>query len=176
VTAPLPRTPVVHREVVPGRSHAADTWRIRWTKPAAGHPLRVEPVAVAFYRSRFDLAALTSVRRAVAAWLARTDMSRDQAGDVTLAVAEMLGNAIKHGGGGGTVQLSLIDRCVRCVISDDGPGLPEQVDRRHAPRPGPGAVGGRGLWLAFTLCTAVILSSSAQGTRVELIVDVPPPD
>lgn len=136
--------------------------------------MRVEPVPAAFYRSRFDLAALTTVRRAVATWLARTDMSRDQAGDVTLAVAEMLGNAIQHGGGGGTVQLSLIDRCVRCVISDEGPGLPDRVDRRHAPRPGPTAVGGRGLWLAFKLCTAVTLSSSAQGTRVELIAYMPP--
>jgi anti-sigma regulatory factor (Ser/Thr protein kinase) len=137
--------------------------------------LKVDPVPLALYRSRFDLAALTSVRRAVAAWLSRTEMSRDQAGDVILAVAEMLGNAIEHGGGSGTVQLSLIDRSVRCVISDHGPGLPDRVDRRHAARPAPTATGGRGLWLAFTLCTAVILSSSAQGTRVELIVDMPAP-
>ncbi|MFI5932027.1 ATP-binding protein [Actinoplanes sp. NPDC051494] len=130
------------------------------------------PEALVFYHSTFDLAALAPVRRAVASWLSRTGMSRDRADDITLAVAEMLGNAVEHGGGGGTVHLSLADRCVRCVISDVGPGLPDRVDRHRASRPGPTAVGGRGLWLAFALCTAVRLSSSALGTRVELIVDV----
>jgi anti-sigma regulatory factor (Ser/Thr protein kinase) len=142
----------------------------RESQPAGGPSM--EPTPLARYQSRFDLAALTSVRRAVANWLSRTDMSNDQAGDVTLAVGEILGNAIEHGGGSGTVQLSLFDRCVRCVISDDGPGLPDRVDRHRAARPGPATVGGRGLWLAFTLCTAVRLSSSAQGTRVELIVNL----
>ena len=137
------------------------------------HDDRPAPSAPARYQSRFDLAALTSVRRAVAAWLSRTDMSNDQAGDMTLAVGEVLGNAIEHGGGSGTVQLSLVDRCVRCVVSDDGPGLPDRIDRHQAARPGPTAIGGRGLWLAFTLCTAVRLSSSALGTRVELIIDMP---
>jgi anti-sigma regulatory factor (Ser/Thr protein kinase) len=135
--------------------------------------LTVPSGPLARYQSRFDLAALTSVRRAVAAWLSRTEMSNDRAGDVTLAVGEMLGNAIEHGGGSGTVQLSLIDRGVRCVVSDEGPGLPDRIDRHRAPRPEPAAIGGRGLWLAFTLCTAVTLSSSALGTRVELIVDMP---
>jgi anti-sigma regulatory factor (Ser/Thr protein kinase) len=132
----------------------------------------MQPAPLARYQSRFDLAALTSVRQAVASWLSRTEMSTDQVGDVTLAVGEMIGNAIEHGGGSGTVQLSLIDRCVRCVISDNGPGLPDRIDRHRAARPGPAAVGGRGLWLAFTLCTAVRLSSSALGTRVELIVQM----
>lgn len=125
------------------------------------------------YSARFDLAALTSVRRAVETWLSRTGMSHERAGDTTVAVTEMLGNAIKHGGGSGTVQLSRIARGVRCVINDDGPGLPDRVDRHRAPRPAPTAVGGRGLWLAFALCTAVQLSSSRHGTQVELIVDVP---
>jgi anti-sigma regulatory factor (Ser/Thr protein kinase) len=136
--------------------------------------LTIKAVPLALYQSSFDLAGLSSVRRAVSAWLSRADMSLGLAGDVTLAVAEMLGNAIEHGGGRGTVQLSLTGRCVRCVISDEGPGLPDRVDRHQAERPPPSAVGGRGLWLAFSLCTAVLLSSSSQGTRVELIVDIPP--
>jgi anti-sigma regulatory factor (Ser/Thr protein kinase) len=134
--------------------------------------LTTEPAPLARYQSRFDIAALASVRRAVTNWLSRTDMPNDQVGDVTVAVGEMLGNAIEHGGGSGTVQLSLFDRCVRCVISDEGPGLPDRVDRHRAARPDAAAVGGRGLWLAFTLCTAVRLSSSTHGTRVELIVNM----
>ena len=125
------------------------------------------------YSSRFDLVALTSVRRAVETWLSRTDLSDERAGDTTTAVTEMLGNAIKHGGGGGTLHLSLIARGVRCVISDEGPGLPDRLDRHQAHRPDPAAEGGRGLWLAFALCTVVRLSSTIRGTRVELIVDLP---
>ena len=128
---------------------------------------------LAVYSSRFDLAALSSVRRAVETWLSRTGMTCERAGDTTTAVAEMLGNAVRHGGGSGTVHLSLIARGVRCVISDEGPGLPDRVDRHRAVRPGSSAVGGRGLWLAFALCTVVQLSSSMHGTRVELIVDMP---
>jgi serine/threonine-protein kinase RsbW len=100
-------------------------------------------------------------------------MAADHAFDITLAVDEMLGNAIEHGGGSGTVRLSLLGRRVTCIISDHGPGLPDRVDRHHPPRPDSAAVGGRGLWLAFTLCTAVRLSSSMHGTRVELIVEMP---
>ena len=100
-------------------------------------------------------------------------MSPEHAGDVTLAVTEMLGNAIEHGGGSGTVHLSQAGRCVTCIISDHGPGLPDRVVRERPRRPGLTAVDGRGLWLAFTLCTAVQLSSSTHGTQVELIVEMP---
>ena len=135
--------------------------------------MRTEPVFPVSYESEFDLAALTSVRRAVASWLSRTGMSQDHANDITLAVGEMLGNAVKHGGGRGTVQLTLSGRCVSCVINDEGPGLPDRVRRQHPPQPDIAAVDGRGLWLAFTLCTDVRLSSSTRGTRVELITEIP---
>jgi anti-sigma regulatory factor (Ser/Thr protein kinase) len=122
----------------------------------------------------FDLSALTSVRRAVADWLARTGMSRESACDMTLAVGEILGNAIEHGGGRGTVRLSLTGRYVVCLVSDQGPGLPDRVDRHRPPRPDNAAVDGRGLWLAFTLCTAVRLLTSMHGTRVELMMELSP--
>ncbi len=109
----------------------------------------------------------------MASWLSRTDLSPDRAFDITLAVDEMLANAIEHGGGSGTVRLSLVGRCITCTISDRGPGLPDRVDRHHPPQPDSAAVDGRGLWLAFTLCTAVRLSSSMHGTRVDLTVDMP---
>ncbi|WP_433728247.1 ATP-binding protein [Actinoplanes sp. CA-051413] len=109
----------------------------------------------------------------MAGWLSRTDMSHERTCDLTLAVGEMLGNAIEHGGGSGTVRLSLVGRSVTCLISDEGPGLPDRVDRHHAPRPDAAAVDGRGLWLAFSVCTAVRLISSMHGTRVELMMEIP---
>lgn len=98
----------------------------------------------ASYHASFDLGTLSSVRRAVAGWLSRTDMSHERTGDLTLAVGEMLGNAIEHGGGSGTVRLSLTGRNVTCLISHRGPGLPDRVDRLHRPRPDTAAVDGRG--------------------------------
>lgn len=125
------------------------------------------------YRSAFDLASLGSVRRAVSGCLAVSGLLLDRADDATLAVAEMLGNAIEHGGGHGTVALTREDRQVRCVISDEGPGLPDGMDRPHRERVAPTSVDGRGLWLAYTLCSAVTLHSSTRGTRVDLIMDLP---
>ena len=135
--------------------------------------MRTHPTPLASYHSGFDLDALTSVRRAVAGWLSRTEMSHERTCDLTLAVGEMLGNAIEHGGGSGTVRMSLVGRSVTCLISDEGPGLPDRVDRHHPARPDAAAVDGRGLWLAFTLCSDVRLSSSTHGTRVELVADLP---
>ena len=125
------------------------------------------------YRSAFDLASLGSVRRAVSDCLLRSGLSLDRADDATLAVAEMLGNAIEHGGGSGSITVTQEERQLHCVITDAGPGLPDGMDGPQRERVAPTAVDGRGLWLAYTLCSAVTLHSSARGTRVDLIMDLP---
>jgi anti-sigma regulatory factor (Ser/Thr protein kinase) len=135
--------------------------------------LTAEPTFALLYRSDFDLASLGSVRRAVSGCLILSGLPLERADDATLAVAEMLGNAIEHGGGGGTVALTREYRQLRCVISDEGPGLPDGMDRPHRERVARTAVDGRGLWLAYALCSAVTLQSSMHGTRVDLIMDLP---
>jgi anti-sigma regulatory factor (Ser/Thr protein kinase) len=97
----------------------------------------------------------------------------DQAGDAILAVGEMLTNAIRHGGGTGKLQLIHTHHHVLCVIRDEGPGMPGGAAFSHPRLVTPQAVDGRGLWLAFALCTAVKIYTSRSGTRVDLIIDWP---
>jgi anti-sigma regulatory factor (Ser/Thr protein kinase) len=121
------------------------------------------------YHSPFDLATLATVRREIAGHLPATGLGPDEAGDAVLAVAEILGNAIKHGGGLGVVSMLLRDHQVHLVVSDWGPGLAQ----RTVVAPPATALSGRGLWLAFTLCSDVQLTSSARGTRVLLVINLP---
>ena len=116
-------------------------------------PLTAGVAQVVLYRSGFGPDTITTVRRAVAACLSETALSRDGADDAVLAVGEILANVIEHGGGTGDIQVA-------------------QIDRHPDPVPVT-AVDGRGLWLAFTLCSAVALDTSTNGTTVGLIIDLP---
>ena len=135
--------------------------------------MTAEPTFALLYRSEFDLTSLGSVRRAVSGCLILSGLPLERADDATLAVAEMLGNAIEHGGGGGIIALTRENRELHCVITDEGPGLPYGMDRPRREPVAPTAVDGRGLWLAYALCSAVTLHSSMHGTRVDLIMDLP---
>lgn len=91
----------------------------------------------------------------------------DNIGDVLIAVGEVVGNVIRHGGGAGEIRLTRSGRRLKCDIADRGPGL---GDGPYEPpkAAGPEADHGRGLWLVFALCTVVELDSSPHGTRVSL--------
>ena len=128
------------------------------------------------YRAPVDLTTLSAIRHAVAACLATVGLSRDRIDDVVIAVGEIAGNAVEHGGGTGDVQVSHDDRFVHCLITDEGPGLPPELRGYRPDGVPPTAVDGRGLWLAFTLCSDVSLRSSRHGTQVDLIIDLPPRD
>jgi anti-sigma regulatory factor (Ser/Thr protein kinase) len=128
---------------------------------------------VVLYRSGFDPDTVAAVRRSVATCLSGTALSRDGAEDAVLAVGEILANVIEHGGGTGDIQVAQTDRELHVLVSDSGPGMDADWDGRQ-PDPVPvTAVDGRGLWLAFTLCSAVALDTSPSGTTVGLIIDLP---
>ena len=128
---------------------------------------------VVLYRSGFGPDTVTAVRRAVAACLSGTALSRNGAEDAVLAVGEILANVIEHGGGTGDIRVTQIDRQLHVLVSDSGPGMPEGWTG-EPPEPVPvTAVDGRGLWLAFALCSAVALDTSTSGTTVGLIIDLP---
>jgi anti-sigma regulatory factor (Ser/Thr protein kinase) len=135
--------------------------------PSAAHHYPVT------YRSRFDVTTLTAVRGAVSRCLSTMGGAPDRAGDVILAVGEMLSNAIRHGGGAGEVQLIRTHHHVLCVVRDEGRGMPDGADFRHPRLVAARSVNGRGLWLASFLSTAMRVYSSRVGTRVDLIIDWP---
>ena len=53
-------------------------------------------------------------------------------------------------------------------ISDNGPGLPENVTIERRPRPRPGIRQGQGLWLARLLCDEFQVVSGHDGVTVRI--------
>jgi anti-sigma regulatory factor (Ser/Thr protein kinase) len=139
----------------------------------SGQPPPAEPVDDVLLQSRFDLAVMGVIRRRVADCLSLAGFSEDKADDFLLAVGEIVGNAIKHGGGVGDIRLTRNGRRLRCVITDHGSGLAEGKYHEQQDRVRSEAEHGRGLWLAFTLCAVVELYTSPHGTRVHLVIDLP---
>ena len=84
-----------------------------------------------------------------------------------VAVNELLTNAVRHGGGLGTVALWSADDSVVCEVSDSGTGLPEAVPEMPV-RPAANQPGGWGLWLAEELTDTFALISGNDGTIVRV--------
>jgi anti-sigma regulatory factor (Ser/Thr protein kinase) len=97
-----------------------------------------------------DLRAPRAARTFAAETLAAWDVSPPDVEAVQLVVSELVTNALRHAPDSPavTLQLARMDDCIRVLVSDEGPGDPEQ----NEPDPGSGVVSGRGLWLvdAFT--------------------------
>jgi serine/threonine-protein kinase RsbW len=130
-------------------------------------------VAAVPYTARFDRASLGAVRREINRRLRLVGLPPDQTDDFLVAINEMLVNAVEHGGGIGTVELCQADGQIRCVVRDGGRGMPRDIERTH--HPDPTVARGRGLWLAFTLCTDVVIDSAPGGTTVTLAINLAGP-
>lgn len=119
------------------------------------------------YRARFHINTLSGVRRAAAARLHMVGLLLQQAQDMTLAIAEILSNAIEHGGGHGEITLTDVDDQLHCRIRDEGPGFTDDPYAHRARRPAPTAVRGRGMWMVLTLCSTALVYSSSYGTATK---------
>jgi anti-sigma regulatory factor (Ser/Thr protein kinase) len=88
--------------------------------------------------------------------------------DFLLAVNEIVANAVQHGDGERRLLLWQDGDRLVCEVSDQGPGLDDR--RVRAALPSPGALGGRGLWLARRLTDSLIVTRLPRGTVVRLSV------
>ena len=119
----------------------------------------------------FDHSGVTTLRHAIASAAATAGLSGDRLDDFVMAVNELLTNAVRHGGGGGRVQLWREAGVVVCEVHDEGPGLPaEGLDHRE--RPAPDQPGGWGLWLAGRL-TDSFETTTGEGTTVRISSRIP---
>lgn len=102
--------------------------------------------------------------RELTAEFARKCGAPPQARDALLLVAsELVVNAVRHGGGRGTIRLWRDAGGMWCQIVDDGPGF---ADPRQANgQPGPLGRGGRGLWIVRTVAAELSIDTSPAGTR-----------
>ncbi|WP_207915319.1 ATP-binding protein [Micromonospora sp. 15K316] len=108
---------------------------------------------------------VAAVRHRVTGAALDAGLDLDRAEQFTIAVNEVVINAIQHGGGSADVTVTTALGAVTVTVRDHGGGIPADVSPRL---PSPQTLGGRGLWLVQRLCPDVTVQTSGSGTVVTL--------
>ena len=119
----------------------------------------------------FTAAELSRLRRCLADVVRMAGLAEPRRSDFVLAVHEVTGNAVQHGGGRGRARLWYADGALRCRVTDDGPGLTDQAIPAALPDPCADPdfdEDGRGLWLARELSDRLHITGGAGGAIVTL--------
>jgi anti-sigma regulatory factor (Ser/Thr protein kinase) len=119
--------------------------------------------------TRYRLGDLPRLRQRVTQVAQAAGLDPDRVAHLTLAVNEVVSNAIQHATGSALVAINRA--CDRLIVqvTDDGPGIPAIVTEKR-PQPAVDALGGRGLWLVRQFCDQVHIRSSGTGTQVRLVM------
>jgi anti-sigma regulatory factor (Ser/Thr protein kinase) len=111
----------------------------------------------------FELDTIGDARRLTRQCAA--ELEPERVDDLVLAVTELAANSIRHGGGRGILRIWHDGDTLVCEVRDRG-RIRDPLAGRHVPDAE--WVGGRGLWIANSLCDLVQVRSTAQGTAVRL--------
>jgi serine/threonine-protein kinase RsbW len=111
-------------------------------------------------KQSFDGGQVGVLRRVVAAHATAAGLSEPRRQDFVLAVDEILTNAVRHGGGGGIIEVWLTVERLWFRISDEGPGFAVALVKP----PRPSQLGGRGLWIAGQITDELTITSDTTGT------------
>lgn len=114
-------------------------------------------------RLAFRSGELASVRALVRRLL--PDAPRAHVNHAILAVSEIAGNSVVHGGGCGTITVWTEGGAFVCEVRDAGRVTDPLAGRR---RPLPDQDGGRGLWMVNRICDLVQIRSGDEGTTIRL--------
>ncbi|GIE67779.1 ATP-binding protein [Actinoplanes palleronii] len=121
----------------------------------------------------FGDADITVLRHEVSRLLSPISVLRDRLSGFVLAVNEVITNVVLHAGGNGRIVLRIESGAVWCVVTDSGPGIPDDLPDSDL-LPGTEEIGGRGLWLAHQLCDEVTTATGPIGTSIGLRIDLVP--
>lgn len=127
----------------------------------------LSPVPADAATMTIEEARLADIRELARGYAAAAGLKPERAGDLLLAVTEMAANSIRHGGGGGTLDIWQRERRVLCQARDAGYIRDPMAGRR---RPALQRTSGRGLWIIQQVCDLVQLRSSPRGTTVRITV------
>ena len=111
----------------------------------------------------FGRRSLGDVRSAVEDHALAVGLSAARTADFVLAMNELVGNSVRHGGGGGELRLWREGDSVVGEVSDQGTITDPLAGRR---RPTPEQDGGRGLWIANQVCDLLEIRSEPGATVV----------
>jgi anti-sigma regulatory factor (Ser/Thr protein kinase) len=139
--------------VSPGAVYSDEAWPL--SPPPGGAEVRE-------FRSDTDLSKMRSWVQQFG-WAA--GLSVDRVDDLVLAVSEVVGNSVRHGGGAGAMGVwRSAEGAVVCDVRDSG-HITDPLVGRHAPGPDFDV---NGLWLVNQLCDLVEVRSGGDGTQVRL--------
>jgi anti-sigma regulatory factor (Ser/Thr protein kinase) len=111
----------------------------------------------------FGPRSLGDVRSAVEDHALAAGLSAARTADFVLAMNELVGNSVRHGGGGGELRLWRDGDTVVGEVSDRGTITDPLAGRQ---RPTPDQEGGRGLWIANQVCDLLEIRSEPGATVV----------
>lgn len=114
--------------------------------------------------SRFCAADLARMRIQVDLHTSRTTLAEPRRAEFVLAVHEVMCNAVRHGGGEGTLRLFRTANSLCCQVNDKGPGFDENMIPLALPSLD--APGSRGLWLVRELTDRMDIARCAVGASI----------
>ncbi len=127
-------------------------------------PAPVTPVAEVLARE-FAAADITALRHDLRRHAEAAGLLDDALDDFVAAVNELVTNAVRHGGGRGSLRLSLIDDTLIADVSDRGDGFDGDPPVTAGP-PAADIPGGRGILLARRLSDTLLISNGPEGVTV----------
>lgn len=131
-------------------------------------PLSPVPPSALRLESPRDLGA---ARRVLAEQALAFGLSTEQSWDLCLAASEVLGNALRHGGGAAELLAWSERGSLLCQIRDRGGGIADALAGYRPPDAR--AESGRGLWMARQIVDLLQIESGESGTTVRLRVRRP---
>ena len=120
----------------------------------------------------FTVDDLAQVRQALRQQAQHCGVRVDRLADLLSAAHELVINAVRHGGGYGTVELRHDADMLICEVTDEGPGFPAAVPTGALPPP-TDMPGGRGLWLAHQLTDGLTLRNHPSGVTASVALRLP---
>jgi anti-sigma regulatory factor (Ser/Thr protein kinase) len=120
----------------------------------------------------FTAGHVAPLRHTVAGHAESAGLTDERCQDFVLAVDEVITNAVRHGGGGGHLDVWVTEDVVWFRVSDTGPGINVALPTRP---PEPTEPGGRGLWIARQLTDQMMITTGRGGTTVTGGVGLPNP-
>jgi anti-sigma regulatory factor (Ser/Thr protein kinase) len=112
----------------------------------------------------FQTGPMGGLRRLVARHALDAGLTSARTSDLVLAVTEVAGNSLKHGGGEGVLRIWQDPLTLYCEVRDRGYITRPLVDREKPLLD----TSGRGLWLVNQLCDLVQVRTNESGTVVRV--------
>jgi anti-sigma regulatory factor (Ser/Thr protein kinase) len=131
-------------------------------------PRHAQPLPAPANRPReltFGSGSMHRLRSAVASFAQRCGLGSGRVSDLVIAVNELVGNSVRHGGGGGVLRLWREGDDLLCEVADHG-SLSDPLVGGGRPPPAPG--GGRGRGSVNHLCDLVQVRSNAGHCAVRV--------